>query len=128
MKSSYPTKVLIVEDEAVLALDLEDGLLRQGFDICARTVNRRDAIVAAEKHRPDVAIMDVRLSGGDDGVQLGTDFARRYGTIVLYATANAEEVRRRGDAGLLAIVEKPYSIDGIVQGIRTAQQLALPAF
>ena len=72
--------------------------------------------------------MDVGLAGGDDGVQLGSELTSRYGTLVLYATGNPGQVRERADAGLLVVIEKPYSIEMVVTGIRTAQQLGSPAF
>lgn len=116
-------KILIVEDEAVLAFGLQDGLELRGFQVCGTAPNRRAALELAEAHRPDLAIVDVRLSGNDDGVELAAELQRKYGTPVLYATANPEDVQRRANAGLLVVLEKPYSIEEVVRGINSVQRL-----
>jgi len=62
-------RALIVEDEFILALDLEDAVFQCGFDICdlASTADRARSL--AMDHRPDLVVMDVNLSGGREGIE-----------------------------------------------------------
>ena len=57
-------KVLIAEDDLLMADMLEDALVDNGYEVCgiARTVEK--AVELGEKHRPDLAILDLRLEGG----------------------------------------------------------------
>ena len=127
-KPSSPTTVLIIEDEALVALDLERELARRGFDVCGIAATRRQALAIVERNPPEVAIVDVHLAAGDDGVELGSELTSVYGVTVLYATGNADEVRRRAEAGLLVVLEKPYTPDAVIAAIYSAQRLALPRF
>ena len=62
-------KVLIVEDESIVAMELERYLRRQGYEECARAESGEEALEMAEKFRPDVVLMDIRLNGALDGLE-----------------------------------------------------------
>ena len=127
-KPPAQTKVLIVEDEALIALDLEAELKHRGFHVCGVAATRKDALALAARDRPDVAVVDVRLAAGDDGILVGAELSNVHGVAVLYATGNADEVRRRADAGLAVVLEKPYTPDAVIAGIRSAQLFAATRF
>jgi DNA-binding NarL/FixJ family response regulator len=116
--------LLIIEDDEVIALALSAALEDHGFEICGIAANRAQALLAVERDRPAIAIVDVKLAQDDDGVRLGSDLAQRYGTIVIYATGNPDEVTRRGAAGLLTVVTKPYSVGAVIEAIHSAQRFA----
>ena len=73
--------VLIVEDELLIAMDLEMAVIALGHRVCGIVASARDAIAQAGAHQPDVTLMDIRLSGDSSGVDaareftLATDFA-----------------------------------------------------
>jgi len=101
-------KVLIAEDDLMIADMIEEVLLDAGYEVCgiARTV--AEAIALGRRHRPDFAIIDMRLA--DNGI--GTDIVVELGMLgrigVLYATGNMSKVfltATNGDACL----SKPYS-------------------
>jgi len=104
-------KVLIAEDDLLIADLVEETLVGNGYEVCgiARTV--AEAVALAQHHKPDIAVLDLRLADGG----LGTDIAAEVlplGRIgVLYATGNISQVvltTADGDASL----SKPYrSID-----------------
>ena len=60
--------VLIVEDEALFAMYLEMLVVELGHEVCAVAASARDAIVCASTHRPDVALMDIRLARESSGL------------------------------------------------------------
>jgi len=67
--SSRPRRALIVEDEIVIALDLQDAMSAMGFDQCELASSDRNARSLAMGSQPDVALVDVCLDGGRDGIE-----------------------------------------------------------
>jgi len=69
--SSSSRRVLIVEDEFMIALELEDVMAELGFDVADLAPSPHDAFVLAMAHQPDIVVMDVCLSGGREGIEAG---------------------------------------------------------
>ena len=67
--SSRPRRALIVEDEIVIALDLQDAMSAMGFDQCDLASSDRNARSLAMGSQPDVALIDVSLDGGREGIE-----------------------------------------------------------
>jgi DNA-binding response OmpR family regulator len=115
-------KVLIVEDDLLIADMVEDRLLTDGFTVCGIAINIAEGIALAIQHKPDVALVDVRLDGGDLGTTLGVELKRLGNIAILYATGNIDLVlvdKTMGEACL----KKPYSMDGLAKSIRLVNQL-----
>jgi DNA-binding response OmpR family regulator len=97
--------VLIVEDELMIA-DMLAEVLTPRFEVCGITGRVTEALMLAERHKPNLAIIDVYLADG-----LGTNVApvliSRYRTGVLYATANADAVK---DVPGHACLTKPFRV------------------
>ena len=85
-----PGRILIVEDEAVIARDISHQLTRLGYEVCAVAASGKQAIEAAGQHRPDIALMDVVLSGGMDGIETAEAMTKLYQTSVVFLTAHAD--------------------------------------
>jgi DNA-binding response OmpR family regulator len=104
-------KVLIAEDDLMIADLAEEVLVEQGYEVCgiARTVT--EAVALARHHRPDLAILDLRLADGGLGTEIAAQL-RPFGKLgILYATANASQVILT-DVDGTACLSKPYrSID-----------------
>jgi PAS domain S-box-containing protein len=83
--------ILIVEDEGLVALDLEERLVRMGYRVTGRCASGADAIAAAERTRPDLVLMDVALRGPVDGITAAAEIRRRTAASILYLTAHADE-------------------------------------
>ena len=81
-----PTKVLIVEDEPLIALSLRDVLTLAGFEVVGVAARVSDALTIAHNTPPDVAILDVRLAGKRDGIE-GAVQLRRILNPVVFLTA-----------------------------------------
>jgi DNA-binding NarL/FixJ family response regulator len=70
MDQSLPSRrALIVDDEFLIAFDLESSMRALGFDVCTVASNEKDAIELAKSNLPDVAVMDVYLGGTRAGIE-----------------------------------------------------------
>jgi two-component system, response regulator PdtaR len=104
-------RILIVEDEFIVALNLRHIVSNMGFDVIgiapdAATAER----LALEK--PDLALVDLNLRDGHTGPQIGAKLSATYGTSVLFLTANASQLGS-GVAGTVGVVSKPVDEDSI---------------
>jgi CheY-like chemotaxis protein len=115
-------KVLIAEDDLMIADLAEEILVSGGYEVCgiARTV--AEAVVLAQCHKPDLAVLDLRLA--DDG--LGTEIAAQLLPLgrlgVLYATGNISQIALTtvdGDACL----SKPYSSADLLRGLEIVGEI-----
>ena len=84
-------RILVVEDEPVVALDLRTRLTRMGYVVSETVARGEDALVVAETLRPDLILMDIRLRGVMDGISAAEEIRRRFGLPVVYLTAHADE-------------------------------------
>jgi CheY-like chemotaxis protein len=115
-------KVLIAEDDLMIADLAEEILVDKGYEVCgiARTV--AEALALAQRHKPDLAILDLRLADGD----LGTDIAAQLLPLgrlgVLYATGNVSQVvltTADGDACL----SKPYRSVDLLRSLEIVEEI-----
>jgi diguanylate cyclase (GGDEF)-like protein/PAS domain S-box-containing protein len=84
-------KILIVEDEALIALSIERLLLGLGHDVCGVAASGEEALIQAEAMKPDLVLMDIHLAGVLDGIQTAALLRERLGIPVVYLTAHADE-------------------------------------
>lgn len=116
-------KVLIAEDELMIADLLEETLIASGYEVCgiARTVD--EAVALAELHKPDLAVFDVRLARGDRGPDIARRLSSRGSIGILYATG--EDVRHstltRADGN--ASIAKPYRNEDVVRALSIIQEI-----
>jgi chemotaxis response regulator CheB len=93
--SGKPARILIVEDEAAQAIDLEQQVRSLGYDVVACVSTGEEALRAA-RELPDVALVDIRLGGKLDGIETAGILTSRFKIGVIYTTAHddAETIRR----------------------------------
>jgi CheY-like chemotaxis protein len=105
-------RILIVEDEQIVAADLEDKLRRMGHQAIGVAASGDEAILLAEQVRPELVLMDVRLQGAMDGTQAAQSIQRLTGAPVIFITAYAEIFLR--DPQLMRppglCLSKPFSL------------------
>ncbi|BCM82699.1 response regulator [Methylobacterium indicum] len=101
-------RVLIVEDEAFIALELECLIEEAGHVPVGVAARSDEAIALARDLAPDVALVDVHLADGPTGVAVAQDLSGRPGLTVLFTTANAKRIPL-DFAGAAGIIAKPYS-------------------
>lgn len=110
MRGDVPVKVLVVEDEGLIALNLEQVLLELGYSVIGAFATAHHARLAAELDPPDLAVVDLNLADGRTGLDLAHHLVTRFRTAVLIATANPEDVR----SAPFEVLRKPYS-DGAMK-------------
>jgi DNA-binding NarL/FixJ family response regulator len=117
-------RVLIVEDEMLLALDLEDMLTDAGHSVVGQASDMPQAIALAEKMEGgiDVAIMDVNLARGSNGVETAAVLRQRWNIPSLFVSGNLDEdTRTRASQWQpLGFVGKPYSEREVLTAISAA--------
>jgi len=86
-----PTKVLVVEDEGVVALDIMQELESAGYSVVGHVTNGEDAVTQAVELRPDVILMDINIQGEIDGIAAAERIGTKVGTPIIFVTAHADE-------------------------------------
>ena len=85
------TNILIVEDESIVAKDIQMSLRKLGYNVVAICSNGEDAIRAAEEHRPELVLMDIMLKGEMSGNEAAEQIRSRFNVPIIYLTAYADE-------------------------------------
>lgn len=98
---------MIVEDQALLAMELELVLGDSGCDVVGCAMDKASAFAIAERERPDLALIDVNLLDGMTGPQIAQRLVGEHGCAVVFLTANPEQIPD-GFAGALGAVSKPF--------------------
>jgi CheY-like chemotaxis protein len=83
-------KILIVEDELVIAEDLKDTLEDLGYEVVGIAISAREALAMIEEKSPDLALLDVQIKGGRDGIELAADINERYHLPFIMLTSHAD--------------------------------------
>ena len=113
-------RVLIAEDETLIRLDLRAGLEAHGLEVCGEARDGQEAVELAQRMRPDVIVLDVRMPGLD-GLEAARQIRAARPTPILLLTAydDPELVTRAIDAGVSALPRKPYHPSALVPALRT---------
>lgn len=108
--------VLIVEDEAAMVLAMKMRLKAGGYSVCGTASSKEEAVAAAIDKRPDFVIMDIRLTGGGDGIEAAREIVGRLETGIIFATGYAEsDVRGRAmEVKPIAYLVKPFKIAELI--------------
>jgi two-component system, response regulator PdtaR len=115
-------RVLVVEDEALIAMELESILEQQGHEVVDAVATEADAIAAPRLTRPDLVLMDVRLARGGDGVATAIRLRQELGIRSIFITAQSDQVTRARAAAAepAGFLGKPLSPDLLARLIREA--------
>lgn len=118
-----PTRILVVEDEAVVAKDIENALHALGYSVPAVAASGEAAVEKAEALHPDLVLMDIRLKGQLDGVKAAGEINGRLGIPIVYLTAHADQqtLRRAKITQPLGYIVKPFD----ERDLQAAIELAL---
>jgi two-component system, response regulator PdtaR len=87
-------RILIVEDEPLIAMHLEMLVAELGHEVCAIAACERDAIVHASTHHPDVVLIDIRLALGSSGIDTARELHARHGLRCIFLSGNLDEATR----------------------------------
>ena len=116
---SAPVRILVAEDEALIRMDLVEMLQEAGYEVIAQATNGEEAIALATEHRPDLAILDVKMPVLD-GISAAEKIISIAPVLMLTAFSQKELIDRARDAGVMAYVVKPFTISDLVPAIEIA--------
>jgi response regulator NasT len=126
-------RVVIAEDEAIVRLDLKEILLHAGYDVVGETGRGDEAVSLVDEHRPDLAILDIKMPGMD-GLRAAREITTRHQVAVLLLTAFSQRdlIEEARDAGVSAYLVKPFQPRDLLPAIadvlaRARQDWALEA-
>ena len=111
-----PLRVLIVEDEALLAMQIEQLLLEAGHEPVGHAMDADEAFALAREARPDLALVDLHLRDGLSGIAVMRQLTREHGVAGLFLTANRRLIPE-DFAGALGAIAKPFAECAFVQAI-----------
>lgn len=115
-------RVLVVEDEAIVAMDISVMLRGLGYEVEGPASTGEEAVELAERERPDLVLMDIMLRGGMDGVEAARRIRETTGAPIVYLTAYADEgtLLRAKTAEPLGYLLKPFEERELRTTIETA--------
>ena len=108
-ESSAP-RLLVVEDEAIVAADLEDRLTRMGYHVVGTAESGEEAIQMARELKPDLVFMDIMLKGAMDGIDAASLMREEQSVPVIFLTANSNDaiIKRAKVSEPFAYLLKPF--------------------
>jgi two-component system, response regulator PdtaR len=114
-------RVVIAEDEALIRLDLRETLEEEGYEVVAETSRGDEVVGLVRQHRPDLAILDIKMPGGD-GLSAAAEITadRLAAVLVLTAFSQRELIDRAREAGALAYLVKPFQRNDLVPAMELA--------
>lgn len=115
-------RILIVEDEAIVALALLMKLKAWGYDTVGPAVTGRDAITTHDREKPDLALLDIFLADSVDGIEVARHIKDLSATPFIFLTASqdADTQKRALSLSPAAVVSKPYDDAALGLAIREA--------
>jgi DNA-binding LytR/AlgR family response regulator len=116
------SKILIVEDEPIIASDIEMTLEELGYQVVGIEDNAEDALTLIEKTHPDLVLLDINLEGDIDGIMLAEDINSQFQIPFVFLTSNADKltinrVKRTNPSGFIV---KPFSEKDLQSNIEIA--------
>ena len=121
-----PTRILVVEDDFLVAAEIEEALSDAGFDVAGVATSADEAVELAQSQQPALVVMDVRLAGERDGIHAAVEIFRKLGIRCIFATAHCDrDVLERAQLAMpLGWLQKPYSMVSLVNAVRRALSAA----
>ncbi len=104
-------RIIVVEDEAVVALDIEGRLKCLGYEVAAIASAKAEALKTAEETRPDIVLMDINLNGRPEGIGAAAELRERFNIPSIFVTAHTDD-ETLGQAkltGPMGYIVKPFS-------------------
>ena len=115
-------KVLIAENDLLMADMLEEVLVDSGYDVCGIARSVEEGVALGNLHQPDLALLDLRLAAGGLGTEIAARLDRKDGVGILYATGNAGQISLTRDDGE-ACLDKPYRSFDVVRALKIVEEI-----
>jgi two-component system, response regulator PdtaR len=118
-------RILVVEDEFLIAMSLEGDLRDSGYEVVGIAHSANDAVATAKAERPDIVLMDIRLVGKRDGIDAALEIFKTTGIRCIFATAHGDPatIARAAAAAPLGWLHKPYNRDSLLSAVEAGLAL-----
>ena len=115
-------RILVVEDEPWIAMDMQRILTDAGYDAVGMAQDANEALSLAAETRPALVLMDIRLAGQRDGIDAAVELVQRFGIRSIFVSAHFDSTTRRRaeEAKPHAMVDKPIDPDALLAAIQRA--------
>jgi CheY-like chemotaxis protein len=122
-KPQAPFRVLVVEDEALLAMDIEAMIEDGGHQVVAEATSLDEVEGLDLQVAPDLAFVDIQLARGSNGVDVCALIRRRWAdAIIIFVTANPRKIPE-DFAGAHGVIPKPFTRNGLVSALRYIEEV-----
>ncbi len=120
VRARLTATILIVEDDAIIAYDLAETVRGMGHVVCGNATTMEESLALAVEHRPTLALLDIRLADGDNGLEVARELRARRFLPVIFVTAFPDDLAKNGLEHLGPVIPKPFTRDQIEQAITRA--------
>src|SRR5580692_2887441 len=119
---SCERKIVIVEDEGIIAADLQDRLEKAGYQVPGVASSGGEALELIRSQSPDLVLMDIRLAGDLDGIQVAEKVRNEFDIPVVYLTAyeDRETLQRASHTQAFGFIKKPIASASLKGSIELA--------
>src|ERR1700722_13935219 len=115
-------KVLIAEDDLLIAEMIRDFLEDAGYEVCGIASTVAEGVELGERHQPDLAVLDLRLAGGGLGTEIAARLNHQNHLGILYATGNLGHIGLTKADGE-ACLGKPYRSEDVVRALKIVEEI-----
>ncbi|WP_027057989.1 response regulator [Mesorhizobium loti] len=116
-----PLKILIIEDEALLAMELESLVEEAGHSVVGWATSSSEAKSMVGSTDADIAFVDIHLTDGPTGVEVAEYIGQKKSSVVVFMTANPKRIPDHF-AGAVGVIAKPYTMNGLTSALRYLQE------
>ena len=120
LRSSLKARVLVVEDNAIAAIDLSEMIVSMGHEVCGTAATEREALALVNAERPTLALLDVGLARGDNGIAVAQKLRDLFGLPVIFVTGCSGEFDRLGLSPMGPVIRKPFSPRAVQNAVTRA--------
>ena len=115
-------KILIVEDDSIIAMFTREILSRKGYTVLNAVSSAEEAMAMVESESPDLILMDITLDGPIDGIEATRKIMSSNNVPVIFITANTDEhtLKRAHEAGAFGLLRKPFMPNDLYSSINRA--------
>lgn len=118
------TRILVVEDEGIISLQLQTMLRNMGYTVCGRASSGTEAVEKAAESLPDLVLMDVILNEEMSGIEAAQQIVEQFHIPVIFASgcADDETLQRAREVGQFAYLTKPFTERSLDSAIKMTLQ------
>ncbi len=109
LRRALSRRVLVIEDEPIMAMSIAHIMTRMGHEVCGVAQTRREALARVRETRPSLILADVRLRDGDNGIATVREIVRRLSVPVIFITGYAHDLVDAREFDPATVIGKPFA-------------------